>query len=334
MAFQRSHPTLEALRKHGLAKTRLGVADRTSARGILGINAQFGVYPGTESRAYYPRVDDKRFTKRIGEARGIPVPQTYAVIERNGDIGKFLDLIEGRSEFVIKPSRGSEGRGIIVVAGHDGATFTTPGGEKHELADIRYHISTILSGLYSLAGLPDCAIVEQRIVRHAVFDQVAVGGTPDIRIILYRCVPIMAMARLPTQESRGRANLHQGAIAAAIDLARGCTFGGVCRNRAVSIHPDTGTSIQGINIPFWDRLLEAAMNLADALELGYLGVDFVLDAAVGPVILEANARPGLAIQVANRRGLAPRLAFVDRQPREMLAPQHRVRLIPILAEIG
>ena len=63
--------------------------------------------------------------------------------------------------------------------------------------------------------------------------------------------------------------------------------------------------------PCWPELLHAAMNLADGLELGYLGVDFVLDAVRGPVVLEANVRPGLNIQVANRRGLMPRLRLIS-----------------------
>ena len=160
------------------------------------------------------------------------------------------------------------------------------------------------------------------------------GGTPDIRIVLYRCVPVMAMVRLPTRGSRGRANLHQGAIAAAVHLGTGRTFGGVCRNREVSVHPDTGAPVEGLQIPDWNELLAAAMDLADALELAYVGIDFVLDAAVGPVVLEANARPGLAIQVANRRGLLPRLEFIDRQPAGTLAADRRHGLIAALAEIG
>ena len=41
----------------------------------------------------------------------------------------------------------------------------------------------------------------------------------------------------------------------------------------------------------------------DAIPLGYLGVDLVVDAELGPMVLELNARPGLTIQLANRRGL-------------------------------
>ena len=157
------------------------------------------------------------------------------------------------------------------------------------------------------------------------------GGTPDVRIILYRHVPIMAMVRLPTVESQGRANLHQGAAAAAVHLVTGRTFGGVCKNRIVSRHPDTGELIAGFEIPGWKELLGAAMKLSDALEMGYIGVDFVVDASIGPVVLEANARPGLAIQVAHHIGLLPRLKLVESLPPEAIRGDRRWDLIPRIA---
>ena len=300
--------------------------------GVLGMNWRNAnvILPGNP-RAYYPRVDDKLLTKRICEFHNIPVPQTFAVIEFPGDIRRFRGMIRERRDFVIKPAKGAEGRGIIVVLDHDEATFTTAGGKKIELPDVCYHLETILSGLYSLGGQPDRVIVEQRIVRHPAFEKIAVGGTPDIRIVLYHCVPVMAMVRLPTRASRGRANLHQGAVAAAIHLRTGRTFGGVCHNRAVSVHPDTGAPIADVEVPCWNDVLIAAMKLADGLELDYTGVDFVLDATLGPVILEANARPGLAIQIANRHGLLPRLEFVAAQPADSLTVKRRFEMVGTLA---
>ena len=91
--------------------------------------------------------------------------------------------------------------------------------------------------------------------------------------------------------------------------------------------PGTGAPIDGLQIPDWPRLVLAASNLANALELGYAGVDFVLDAARGPVVLEANARPGLAIQLANRCGLLSRLRRIDQLlPDTALKPEQRVEL--------
>ncbi|MEM9754097.1 MAG: sugar-transfer associated ATP-grasp domain-containing protein, partial [Planctomycetota bacterium] len=162
---------------------------------------------------------------------------------------------------------------------------------------------------------------------HPVLNAVAVGGTPDVRVILYRGVPAMAMLRLPTRASGGRANLHQGAIAAAIDLPSGTTYGGVCENRVIDLHPDTEQPIAGLELPGWRTLLDASMRLSDALELGYLGVDFVIDQAVGPVVLEANARPGLAIQVANRTGLRPALDRIGHLPAGPMSLADRWRVV-------
>lgn len=303
------------------------------AAGVLGINHRnLAFIQSSNPRAFYPRVDDKTVTKQFCHQHGIPVPETYAVIRRYGDVRRFAELIEGRSEFVVKPASGAGGRGIVVIARRNGNDYETSGGRLVSQSDLNYHLSTILSGLYSLGGQLDSAIVEQRIIMHPIMQGVAVGGTPDVRVILYRNVPVMAMVRLPTTQSEGRANLHQGAAAAAVHLVTGRTFGGVCSGRAISHHPDTGQQIAGLTIPGWQSLLSAAMKLADALEMGYIGVDFVIDAKIGAVVLEANARPGLAIQVAHRTGLLPRLNTIDSLPREALQGDRRWELLPRIAD--
>jgi alpha-L-glutamate ligase-like protein len=300
--------------------------------GVLGINYRnLAFIQASNLRALYPRVDDKTVTKTICHAHGIPVPETYAIIRRYGDIRRFMELIGDRSEFVVKPASGAAGRGITVVARRKGDDFETASGRIQTLADIQYHLTTILSGLYSLGGQVDKAIIEQRIIMHPTMARIAVGGTPDVRVILYRHVPVMAMVRLPTIQSEGRANLHQGAAAAAVHLVTGRTFGGVCNNRMIARHPDTGELIGGLEIPGWHELLAAAMKLSDAIEMGYIGVDFVVDAKIGPVVLEANARPGLAIQVAHRIGLLPRLKLIESLPADALRGERRWNLLPRLA---
>jgi alpha-L-glutamate ligase-like protein len=246
-------------------------------------------------------------------------------------VRRFKQVIGDRSEFVVKPASGAAGRGIIVIARKKGKDYETPSGRIITEGDLDYHLSTILSGLYSLGGQVDSAIVEQRIIIHPTMERIAVAGTPDVRVILYRNVPVMAMVRLPTIQSEGRANLHQGAAAAAVHLVTGRTFGGVCNNRMIARHPDTGELIGGLEIPGWRDVLTAAMKLADALDMGYIGVDFVVDAKIGPVVLEANARPGLAIQVAHRIGLLPRLKLIESMPREAVVGNRRWDLLPRLA---
>lgn len=299
-----------------------------NAAGILGINRRNLDYIlAYNPRGLYPRVDNKLITKQICEASGIPIPQTYQVLGSQSDVKRFIREIGEMKDFVAKPACGAGGRGIAVIADRHDEHFITPGGRKIHWTELRYHMSTIVSGLYSLGGQMDSVIVEQRIVNHPALHKVAVGGTPDIRVILFRGVPVMAMVRLPTNASGGRANLHQGAIAAAVDLASGQTYGGVCKNRSIDRHPDTGEQIGGLAIPGWQDVLQGAMRLGDALELGYVGVDFVLDATIGPVVLEANARPGLAIQVAHRFGIRKRLDRVERARPEELRGEARWRLM-------
>ncbi len=161
--------------------------------------------------------------------------------------------------------------------------------------------------MYSLGGHPDQAILQQRVRLHPDFEPLSYKGIPDVRVVLFRNEPAMAMLRLPTRESGGRANLHQGGIGVGVDLDTGLTNHAVLRNRAVEVHPDTRRPVVGMRVPYWEEVLAMSCRVSRAVGLGYVGVDIVIDAEHGPMLLEANARPGLAIQIANNKGLLERL---------------------------
>ena len=154
-------------------------------------------------------------------------------------------------------------------------------------------------------------MVEYCVQFDPIFDQVSYKGVPDVRIIVFQGYPVMAMIRLPTRLSDGKANLHQGAIGVGIDIPTGITRRGVWGTEIIREHPDTEHSIVGLKIPHWDELLQMASRCYELSGLGYVGVDFVLDRSLGPMILELNARPGLAIQMANGNGLLHRLKQVQ-----------------------
>lgn len=279
--------------------------------GVLGINARNAeLIARWNERRFYPRVDNKLLARRLAEAKGVRVARLIATVEAYGELRQLGARLEGERDFVIKPVHGAMGNGVLVITDRDRDSFLRSDGVRLSLSDLEYHLAGILAGLYSLGGRVDAAMVEERLVTHEVFSKLAVRGVPDVRVIVFRGVPVMAMTRLPTHESRGRANLHQGAVAAGIDLATGRTTCGIHHNRPVSRHPETGEALAGMSIPLWDELLELSARCAEAFELGYIGVDLVLDARHGPVLLEANARPGLSIQLANGAGLWPRLRRV------------------------
>lgn len=295
--------------------------------GVLGMNYRNAAYiMAHNARSRFPLVDDKVRTKLLAAKFGIPSPELYAVVDNHGDIAKLPGVLGERREFVIKPARGSGGSGIVLIRDRTAEGFVTQSGQVMSMDDFAYHTASILSGIYSLEGSEDAAIVEALIHPDPVFDSVTYrGGVPDVRVIVYRGVPLMAMVRLPTQASDGKANLHQGAIGAGIDIGSGITLTAVHGSHIVSRHPDTGHPVTGIQLPHWERLLTMAAVATEMTDLGYLGADIVLDREKGPVLLELNARPGLAIQLANRSGLRRRLDQIDEAPAEVfLSPASRV----------
>lgn len=282
------------------------------AANVLGLNqrnAEF-VLP-RNPRRWYPRVDDKLITKRLAERAGLPTPRLLGLISYHHQLRNLPDILRPLRDFVLKPARGTQGNGIVVITGMDGEKYRKSSGALLRFEQLRQHVSNMISGAFSLRGDWDHCLIESRAVLHPAFADVAVFGIPDVRVIVSRGVPTMAMCRLPTSESDGRANLHQGAIGVGVDMATGRTTHAVMHNRSLTRHIDTEAPLIGFTIPQWGEVLALAARASEIGGLAYLGVDIVIDECHGPLLLELNARPGLAIQVANNEGLMGRLRRVD-----------------------
>jgi alpha-L-glutamate ligase-like protein len=295
--------------------------------GVLGINARNASMVLPENpRKHYPRVDDKLLTKRLAEAAGIPVPPTLGVVSYHHQLGELDALLHLHADFVLKPARGAQGNGIVVVVGREGERYRKSSGVLLTPEHVRQHVSNTISGVFSLRGDSDSCIVEKRVILDPAFRDLTWNGIPDIRVIVYRRLPIMAMCRLPTRASDGRANLHQGAIGAGIDIATGRLVHAAFHNLTVTHHVDTHAPIVGFVVPGWDNVLDLAVRTADISGLGYVGVDLVIDEEHGPLLLELNARPGLAIQLANNEGLMPRLLLAAADGRGAMTIEERCRM--------
>jgi len=302
-----------------------GVLQSMRSNGVLGLNRRNGDYIlKMNNRRFFPLVDDKVLCKERLQERGLAVPELIALASYMQQASHLGELLGEHNEFVIKPAHGSGGDGILVIKDRKSDYFVDSDGQLVKRADLEHHLTNVIGGLYSLGGQPDVAMIESLVHFDPAFSDLTYHGVPDIRVIVYRGYPVMAMVRLPTRESHGKANLHQGAIGVGVDMASGITVGGVSGNSVVSVHPDTGSQIAGFQIPHWSRMVSMAAHCFEAVELGYLGVDIVLDEELGPLILELNARPGLNIQIANRRGLRHRLDAVDQLGQVNESPERRV----------
>jgi alpha-L-glutamate ligase-like protein len=270
----------------------------------LGINARNAVIARRNPRRAIVQAKDKVVTKQLLAAAGIPVPETLLVVANRRAAQRFDDSCLP-DQWVVKPARGSGGRGVVVVVGarRDERAWSTPG-RVITSAELRRHLSSIVGGDHS-AGDDDVAVFEPLLRSDPQIARLTPAGLPDIRVVCDGSAPLLAMARLATVASGGRGNLHQGGIGAAIDLDGGHITRAVHQGREVDDHPDTQQRIVGVRIPDWNQVIDIAQRCAGATGLGYLGVDIVIDADRGPVVLEVNSHPGLEIQNIAKAPLRP-----------------------------
>lgn len=278
---------------------------------VLGMNDRNYTYQKLNS-GKRRLADNKILTKKILRENDIPVPDTYGIVRNNQEKSDF-NYENLPSSYVLKPAKGLKGAGIYIYynRGRDGR-WILANRNRNSVDDIKTHVANILEGQYSLGitPRPSAAIFEERIRMHNAFKPYSYRGIPDIRVIVYKGIPVMAMLRLPTEDSMGKANVALGAIGVGIDMARGVTTSAVKNSISIDKVPGTNLSLSGIKIPFWTKILRISHRCYKATGLGFLGVDIIIDREKGPLVVELNARPGLSIQVANQAGLKERLLRV------------------------
>ena len=293
---------------------------------ILGMNARNQLFVPLNPPRAAAICKSKYATKLLLQSKNIPTAEIYGVLGTQEDIDEF-DWHKLTKDFVIKPTNGHAGKGVIAFRHQhaDKEHWTDVVGKTWSLDDIKLHSADILAGQYSTHGSNHNIIVEERVPIHPKLLKYTYKGTPDTRVIVFNSVPVMAMLRLPTEESEGRANVSQGAIAVGIDIATGITTHAVAhKNQPIQFLPNTKLKLNGIQIPFWQQVLKIAVEAARAAELTFTGVDLFVHKEKGPMVVELNAYPGLSIQMANREGLKRRLERV--QDLNVLNADHGVKI--------
>lgn len=296
--------------KKGILKNLSKLKSLSSISGrVLGINQRnlLYIYP-ENARRNFPLADDKLQTKEIMESIGVPVPRTYHIYRHFYELYHLEKDLASHDEFVIKPSKGRAGGGIIILKERRDSEWIGIGGRVYSIPELSKHISDITFGVYCF-DLQDAAIIEERVKQHPEMNVLSPLGLADVRVILYKNQPVLAMTRIPTEKSNGMANLHRGAVGVGINLDSGRTEPAVLGGSGVGQHPDTGVPLLGHIIPFWNEIILMARAAAEALPLKYIGADISIS-ETGPVLLEVNARPGLEIQNANLKGLRPVLQAI------------------------
>lgn len=279
---------------------------------VLGMNARMLQYIAkSNSPNAIRQANSKLATKRTLQKAGLATPLLYAVIRSRKELMRFR-WTKLPSSFVLKPTSSSGGGGIIVVFGRNKqGNWITADKTEMFIPELRNHILDILDGNFSHSNVPDTAFFEQRVKVHANLKRYSVKGVPDIRVLVYNQVPVMAMLRLPTAESSGRANLHAGGVGVGIDLSLGITTTATQYGHLIETLPHSRLHLSGIEIPHWDDVMVLAIRACQVLQVNYAGVDIAIDREDGPLVLEVNARPGLDIQHANLAPLKSRLRRVE-----------------------
>jgi GNAT-family acetyltransferase (TIGR03103 family) len=230
--------------------------------------------------------DDKRLTRRIVAAAGVLVPEAADAADRDA----VEALLARHGSLVVKPARGEQGRGVAV-------DLETMESVEQAIAIAAAQSGQVLVESFHKGQDLRLVVIGFELVAAAVRRpaEVVGNGRDSVRQLIER-------------QSRRRAAATGGESRIPLDVeTERCVakagFGlddipgeGICFpvRKAANLH--TGGTIHDVTAQVHPRLAEAALNVARAINIPVVGVDFIVTSPSDPdyVFIEANERPGLA----------------------------------------
>lgn len=232
------------------------------------------------------RCEDKQLTRDLALDAGLKVPEQLQV-NAVDDGQKFLEKYE---KVVVKPARGEQGQGISVG-------ITT----KNELRKaitkaLKYDQKVILEKYYPGQDLR-IIVINNEVVAAAVRKPPSIYGTGrhDIQSLIEsasrrRAAATSGESQIPLDDETMRTVRDHGYDMHDV-LPEGVEI--IVRNTA-NLH--TGGTIHDVTDELHPELSKAAVDLAIALAMPVVGLDFMVPDPSEPeyILIEANERPGLA----------------------------------------
>lgn len=250
--------------------------------------------------------DSKLRTKDFLEKKSVKVAKTLFTLSTHLTIENF-DFWELNPPFVIKPNSGFWWKWIIVIDSiSSNGEYISNNKKSYTKKFIINHFKEIVDWFYSLSWKRDKVIIEKKLLIDKEIELLGKYWLPDIRVICFNMVPIMAMMRIPTKNSWWKANLHAGACWVWIDIWSWRLTYTTQFWKLINSAPGIW-KLKDIKLPHWEEILKLAVKAQKVTNIWYLGCDIILDDDLGPCILELNIRPWLELQIANMAPLETRL---------------------------
>jgi len=201
--------------------------------------------------------------------------------------------------WIVKPENGRRGVGIFLLARAADGLVSQRGSKIEPFG--------LASWLADLTPDESGMLIERRVEQGAFWRALSPNSANTIRLLTLwtngAAAPFVAAAvqRIGTLATAPTDNWSGGGISAPIDLGTGRLGAGKTHPlRAPDLgalfthHPETGTAIEGAEIPSWNELVEVVLTVAASIPFNRMaGWDVLVDAAGRPIILEANSNSDL-----------------------------------------
>lgn len=245
-------------------------------------------------RWIYKQCNDPNYTAYVKDKDKInetfsPFLKRAWLVARDVDFDEFVNFAKTHRFIFCKPAEGTEGFGIREI---DAQQLT-----EKEWTDLYRELK---EGHY---------IVEEKIVQHDVLRALHPSSVNTVRVSTVRNqdgVQIMTAVLRIGRHGMHYDNYTTGGIVSAIDIASGIVKVPAVskQNESFVFHPETGSQIVGIGIPFWQDVISLAKQLGEVVpQVRYTGWDIAIT-PTGPVLIEGNYQGNFHIQQhSDRRGV-------------------------------